>query len=105
MLKSYLLPFIRVLDKMPALKTCVWMAMPPTAFLSLASLLTYLVFRLVFLVTAKEVERQNPEDATLNRLRTLALPWIFFGLELVILRKHRGDERHLAGSLLIYSLF
>lgn len=101
MLQSYLLPSLRVLDKMPALKTCVWMAMPPTAFLSLASLLTYLVFRLVFLATAKQVEQQNFEDATLNRLRTLALPWIFFGLELIILRKSLKDERYLLRSLLI----
>lgn len=61
--------------------------MPPTAFLSLASLLTYLVFRLIYLTTAEQVERKHPEDATHNKLRTLALPWIFFGLEMIILRK------------------
>lgn len=62
--------------------------MPPTAFLSLASLLTYLVFRLVYLATAEQVGRQHSDDATFNRLRTLALPWIFFGLEMIILRMY-----------------
>lgn len=68
----------------PALKKCLWLAMPPTAFLSLASLLTYLVFRLTYLITAKQALREQPEDAT---LRSMALPWIFFGLEIIILRK------------------
>jgi hypothetical protein len=61
--------------------------MPPTAFLSLTSLLTYLVFRLIYLTTAEEVGRRHPDDAKYNRLRVLALPWIFFGLEMMILRK------------------
>ena len=72
---------------MPALKSYLWWAMPPTAFLSLASLLTYLVFRIVYLATAEQVQRKHSEDATFNRLRTLALPWIFFVLEMIILRK------------------
>jgi hypothetical protein len=74
-------------SKMPNLKSYLWWAMPPTAFLSLASLLTYLVFRIVYLATAEQVERRHSEDATFNRLRTLALPWIFFVLEMIILRK------------------
>jgi len=73
---------------MPTLKSYLWWAMPPTAFLSLASLLTYLVFRIVYLATAEQVQRKHSEDATFNRLRTLALPWIFFVLEMIILRKH-----------------
>lgn len=77
----------RTLSTMPALKSYLWWAMPPTAFLSLASLLTYLVFRLVYLATAEQVQRNHSEDATFNRLRTLALPWIFFVFELIILRK------------------
>lgn len=71
----------------PALKKCLWLAMPPTAFLSLISLLTYVVFRLIYLLTAEQVLREQPEDATTSRLRTLALPWIFFGLEIIILSK------------------
>lgn len=77
----------RIPKTMPALKSYLWWAMPPTAFLSLASLLTYLVFRIVYLATAEQVQRKHSEDATFNRLRTLALPWIFFVLELIILRK------------------
>ncbi|KAM0708792.1 hypothetical protein Q7P35_005445 [Cladosporium inversicolor] len=70
---------------MSALKSYLWWAMPPTAFLSLVSLLSYLVFRIVYLATAEQVQRKHSEDATFNRLRTLALPWIFFVLELIIL--------------------
>lgn len=67
-------------------KVCLWLAMPPTALLSLASLLTYLAFRLKYLATARGVtESPDDEDATNIGLRTLALPWIFFGLEMVIL--------------------
>ena len=72
---------------MPALKSYLWWSMPSTAFLSLASLLTYLVFRLVYLAAAEQVQRNHSEDAAFNRLRTLALPWIFFFLELILLRK------------------
>ena len=72
---------------MPNLKSYLWWAMPPTALLSLASLLTYFVFRLVYLATAEQVQRKHSEDASFHRLRSLALPWIFFGLEMIILRR------------------
>jgi hypothetical protein len=81
---------------MPDTRSCLWLAMPPTALLSLASLLTYLAFRLMYLATARNVTG-NPQDADASsiQLRTLALPWIFFGLELVILcmstRSRRSD--------------
>lgn len=72
---------------MAAFKSCLWLAMPPTAFLSLTSLLTYLVFRLYYLSTAKPAEVDPSNDAlAAPRLRTVALPWIFFGLEFIILR-------------------
>ena len=103
--KVIFLPFLRILDKMPALKTCAWMAMPPTALISLASLLTYLTFRLVFLVTAEQVERRHAEEATLNQLRTLALPWIFFGLELIILCESYGVGNEVKGYLLMLLAF
>jgi hypothetical protein len=62
------------------------LAMPPTALLSLASLLTYLAFRLVYLAKALNVTGSSQDgDATNVELRTLALPWIFFGLEMIIL--------------------
>ena len=81
---------------MPNLKSYLWWAMPPTAFLSLASLLTYLVFRIVYLATAEQVERKQSEDATFNRLRTLALPWIFFVLEMIILLKLPSNSSSLS---------
>jgi hypothetical protein len=60
--------------------------MPPTALLSLASLLTYLAFRLMYLATARNVTgNSQDEGASSIQLRTLALPWIFFGLEMIIL--------------------
>ena len=71
---------------MPESKVCLWLAMPPTALLSFASLLTYLAFRLKYLATARGVTGSTEDgDATNIGLRTLALPWIFFGLEMVIL--------------------
>jgi hypothetical protein len=82
--------------KMSNLKSYLWWAMPPTAFLSLASLLTYLVFRIVYLATAEQVQRKHSEDATFNRLRTLALPWIFFVLEMIILRELLSNNSSLS---------
>jgi hypothetical protein len=82
--------------KMSNLKSYLWWAMPPTAFLSLASLLTYLVFRIVYLATAEQVQRKHSEDATFNRLRTLALPWIFFVLEMIILRELLSNSSSLS---------
>jgi hypothetical protein len=68
-------------------KSLLWVAMPPTAFLSLASLLTYLAFRLYCLATPEHVEHDSPSNnGNTKRLRTVALPWVFFGLELLILR-------------------
>lgn len=81
---------------MPDTRSCLWLAMPPTALLSLASLLTYLAFRLMYLATARNATgNSQDEDATRTQLRTLALPWIFFGLELIILRMStRSQLRH-----------
>ena len=71
---------------MPELRSCLWLAMPPTALLSLASLITYLAFRLAYLATARNVTESSQDgDASNVKLRTLALPWIFFGLEMIIL--------------------
>jgi hypothetical protein len=71
---------------MPDTRSCLWLAMPPTALLSLASLFTYLAFRLMYLATARSVPgNSQDEDAVNVQLRTLALPWIFFGLEMIIL--------------------
>jgi hypothetical protein len=80
---------------MPDTRSCLWLAMPPTALLSLASLLTYLAFRLMYLATARNVtgSSQN-EDAANIQLRTLALPWIFFGLEMIILCMNTRSQRH-----------
>lgn len=58
--------------------TFAWWAMPPTAFLSLSTLLTYLGFRVCYLSQAHHAEDAN--------LRSLALPWIFLALELLLLR-------------------
>lgn len=71
---------------MAPFRPSLWFAMPPTAFLSLASLLTYLVFRIYYLSTAEPAE-SDPSNDELRapRLRTVALPWIFFGLEFIIL--------------------
>ena len=84
---------------MPDTKSCLWLAMPPTALLSLASLFTYLAFRLMYLATARNVTgNSQDEGASSIQLRTLALPWIFFGLELIILcmstRSRRIVTRH-----------
>jgi hypothetical protein len=71
---------------MPDTRSCLWLAMPPTALLSLASLLTYLAFRITYLATARSANgNSQDEDAVNVQLRTLALPWIFFGLEMIIL--------------------
>lgn len=80
---------------MAAFKSYLWMAMPPTAFLSLASLLTYLVFRLYYLATAKagDIDPSSDELAA-PRLRTVALPWIFFGLEFIILGISTSDSTY-----------
>jgi uncharacterized membrane protein len=79
---------------MPALKSYLWWAMSPTAFLSLTSLLTYLVFRIVYLATAGDHQQERSENGTFNhRLRTVALPWIFFGLEIIILREYLLHSR------------
>lgn len=71
---------------MAPFRSCLWLAMLPTAFLSLASLLTYLVFRIYYLSTAEPAE-SDPSNDELRapRLRTVALPWVFFGLEFIIL--------------------
>jgi len=84
----------RTLSTMPALKSYLWWAMSPTAFLSLASLLTYLVFRIVYLATAGQYQQEHSQDGVINnRLRTVALPWIFFGLEIIILREYPLHSR------------
>ena len=80
---------------MPDTRSCLWLAMPPTALLSLASLLTYLAFRLMYLATARNVTGKSQDgDATHVQLRTLALPWIFFVLEMIILCMNTRSQRH-----------
>ena len=72
---------------MSGFKSLLWVAMPPSAILSLASLLTYLAFRLYYLTTSKQEDRGNSSnDVDKKQLRTVVLPWILFGLELMILR-------------------
>lgn len=73
---------------MPELKMFIWMAMPPTAFLSLASLLTYVAFRLHYLASTPPTELNHLQsNGNINSLRSAVLPWAFFGFELLILSK------------------
>jgi hypothetical protein len=89
----------RTFETMPDTRSCLWLAMPPTALLCLASLLTYLAFRLTYLATARNIAGNSQNgDAANIQLRTLALPWIFFVLEMIILcmntRSQQNNLRH-----------
>lgn len=84
----------------------LWMAMPPTAFLSLATLLTYLLFRLIYLATAPKAIRNHPhEGGTIDPLRTFVLPWLFFGLELLVLRMRPLSQRTSCVSYMAVDIF
>ena len=64
----------------------IWSLMPPTASISLFSLLLYFGYRLKCLITAQQSINRRTDARPVDGGQSIALAWVFFALELLTLR-------------------